>query len=67
MRFDSDRAIAAFLITGTALLVLEFAFPGLTRPIHPYFSWGGASIVGDGGWMAICVSLLVAGAVAWRR
>jgi hypothetical protein len=65
--FDTDRAIAAFLIVGTLFLLLELTFPGWWRPFEDYFDWGGALIVGTGGWMAICIQFLVAAIVSWRR
>jgi hypothetical protein len=65
--FDTDRAVAAFLIVGTVFLLLELAFPGWWRPFETFFDWGGAQIVGTGAWMAICIQLLVAAIVSWRR
>jgi hypothetical protein len=65
--FDTDRAIAAFLIVGTAFLLLELAFPEWWTPFEIYFDWGGAQIVGTGAWMAICMQILVAAIVSWRR
>jgi hypothetical protein len=65
--FDTDRAIAAFLIVGTVFLLLEVAIPGWWLPFERYFDWGGAQILGTGAWMAICIQLLAAAIVSWRR
>lgn len=67
VKFDVNRAIAAFLIVGAVFLLLELAFPGWSKPFERYFDWGGAQVVGTGGWLAICVQILVAAIVSWRR
>ena len=66
IRFDRDRAFGVFLIVATAFLIVELAFPGITRPLADLFAWGGAEIIGDAGWMWFCIAS-VAGIVAGLR
>jgi hypothetical protein len=65
-RFDRDRAFAVFLVVATAFAVVEFAAPGITRPVWPYFAWSGAELFGDGAWMWFC-NASIAGFIAGLR
>jgi hypothetical protein len=66
IRFDRDRAIGVSLIVATGFLIVETAFPGITRPLAELFAWGGAEIIGDAGWMWLCIAS-IAGIVAGLR
>jgi len=46
--------------------VVEFAAPGITRPVWPYFAWSGAELFGDGAWMWFC-NASIAGLIAGLR
>ena len=65
-RFDSNRAFTVFLLVATAFFIIEMAAPDITRPLWPYFAWGGAEVFGEGAWMWFCIAS-IAGLIAGLR